>query len=228
MERLLLKISGEALGNSPAVDFVKIRDIAEKIAELSKQYSIAIVVGAGNIFRGKNGLEGFDDLSDELGLDSTNINAKALKIGLKAQNINVVAMTSFFPINHVKKYDVDAANCELKNNFVVILGGGTGHVGCTTDTAAAEKAVELGCKYLIKLSNNIDGLYDDDPNKNKEAKKYERVTFQEALDKKLEALDEEAFKICMKNNIPIIVINTSELAKIPEILSGKKIGTLIF
>lgn len=163
----------------------------------------------------------------KLGLDSTNINAKALMIGLKSQNINVVAMSSYFPINELRKYDVDEADSELKNKFVVILGGGTGHVGCTTDTAAAEKAVELNCKYLIKLSNNIDGVYDKDPNKFSDAVKYDTISFQEAFDKELGILDREAFAICQKNKISIIVINTGLMSKIPNILNGEKLGTLV-
>lgn len=227
-DRILLKISGEALsGNNCALDFVKsIPELSRKIKELSNAYELVIVMGGGNIFRGINGAEGSDmDNNHRLGLKATIVNAEALLNGLEPQ---AIAMSPIWPNDRVQLYDRNTALEKLDKYFIVILGGGTGEVGCTTDTAAAMRAFELGCKYIVKLSNNIDGVYDKDPNKFSDAKKYEEIKFSEATEKKLGVMDEEAFKMCRANDIPIIVINTNDIEKIPDLLANKiKIGTMV-
>lgn len=228
-ERLLLKLSGEALGSCPFDFKNSIPELSKKITDLSKTYEIGIVIGGGNIFRGINGKEGSNkENNDKLGLKVTILNAEALLNGLEIEGTKVVAMTHIWPNDRVKEFNKEEALNSMKEGSVLIIGGGTGETGCTTDTAAAIKAVELGCKYIVKLSKNINGVYDKDPLKYNDAVKYDTVSFQEALDKKLGVLDKEAFTICQENEIPIIVINAAHINQIPNILNGiTKLGTIV-
>lgn len=230
-DRILLKISGEALsGENCALDFVRnIPELSKKIINLGEFYELVIVMGGGNIFRGINGTEGSNkENNDWLGIKATLVNAEALLNGLELQNAKVMAMSPILSDHRVLPYDRIVALKNIDEGNILILGGGTGKPGCTTDSGAAMRAFELGCKYIVKLSNNIDGVYDKDPNKFDDAKKLDEVTFAKATTDKLGVMDEGAFRMCQENDIPIIVINTNDIANIPDLLANKiKIGTIV-
>lgn len=230
-KRILLKLSGEALGgpDGSGIDHSVISDYAKQIKEITDAgCQVAIVVGGGNIFRGLSGTtEGFDRVKgDQMGMLATVINSLALESGLKATGCPARVFTSIRmePVGDL--YSRDKVDEALNSGFICLIAGGTGNPFFTTDSASALRAVELKCSILLK-GTRVDGVYDSDPEKNPSAKKYETVTFDEAISKKLRVMDITAFAMCSENNMPIIVFNMSRYGTLKQVVEGNKCGTLV-
>jgi uridylate kinase len=230
-KRILLKLSGEALmaGRSHGIDPERLGNYINEIIEVSNMGTqVGIVIGGGNIFRGIAGVEaGFDRVKgDYMGMLATVINGLALlsafeSKGKKARLFTAIRMEPVAEFYYKPKV-IEA----LENNEVVIFSGGTGNPYFTTDTASTLRAVEIEADVMLK-GTRVDGVYSADPEKNPEAKKYDEISFKEALQKELRILDLTAFTMCLENDLPIIVFNMNEKGSLKKLLSGEKIGTLI-
>ena len=211
-KRLLIKLSGEALKNNKQgiCDFDYVLELCKKIANLLKKgYQIGIVVGGGNLWRGRDNTYIDSDISDKIGILSTTMNSLILNAAFKELEIESKVFNSAFIENLVDKASIERIEDELKNNTILIFGGGTGEVGCSTDTAAAQRAIDMKADIIIKLTN-VDGIYDKDPDVYSNAKMYKTISYQEVIENELKVMDERSFILCMENNIPIIVSNINK------------------
>ena len=230
-KKILLKFSGESLlaEDGYCIDSEKLMKYAQQVKEATEMgVKLAIVIGGGNIYRGLNSSnKGFDRIKgDYMGMMATIINAVALQSGLETINIKSRVLTSIKMGPIGEAYSPKKVQEAFANNEVVIFGGGTGNPFFTTDTAAALRAVEIGADVLLKATR-VDGVYDSDPEKNPQAKKFSEITFTEAYSKNLKIMDLTAFTMCKENNFPIIVFNVGDETSLKNIVSGNKIGTLI-
>jgi uridylate kinase len=202
---------------------------AAQIIEVSQSgCEIGIVTGGGNIFRGLKGTDsGFDRVKgDQMGMLATIINSLALesvinRMGGKAKVFTAIRME---PVGEL--YNRDKVTECMKNGTVCIIAGGTGNPFFTTDTASALRAVEIAADVLLK-GTRVDGIYTADPEKNPDATKFEKITFADALEKRLKIMDSTAFSLCWDNNMPVIVFNMNELGNLKKIIEGKQTGTLV-
>ena len=230
-KRILLKLSGEALmGNKQyGIDPVQLEDYAKEIkSAVDKNVQIAIVIGGGNIFRGLQGAtEGMDRVQgDYMGMLATVINSMALqsaieKKGIKTKLFSGIAVDPVAELMSGRK-----AIQQLEEGKVVIISGGTGNPFFTTDTASALRAVEINADVILK-GTRVDGVYSADPEKDKNAIKYDKLTFDEAYNKNLKIMDLTAFTLCKENNIPIIVFDMNVKGNLIKVLDGKNIGTIV-
>jgi len=229
--RILLKLSGESLagnGNQGISDSV-LEEYAKQILEVvEKGCEVAIVVGGGNIFRGLSGTKsGFDRLKgDQMGMLATVINSLAIesainRLGAKAKVFTSIRME---PVGEL--YNRDKVVEAMKNNTVCILSGGTGNPFFTTDTAAALRAVEIGADVLLK-GTRVDGVYTADPEKDPKAVKFEKITFEEVISRRLTVMDSTAFTMCRENNMPLVVFDMNKTGNLKGIIDGEAIGTLV-
>jgi uridylate kinase len=229
--RILLKLSGESLagdGNQGISDSV-LAEYAKQVVEVvEKGCEVAIVIGGGNIFRGLSGTEsGFDRLKgDQMGMLATIINSLALesaisRLGAKARVFTSIRME---PVGEF--YSRDKVVEAMKNKTVCILSGGTGNPFFTTDTAAALRAVEIGADVLLK-GTRVDGVYTADPEKELNAKKYDKVSFGEVISLRLKIMDSTAFTMCRDNNMPLIVFDMNKPGNLNRLVEGDAIGTLV-
>jgi uridylate kinase len=229
--RILLKLSGESLsgsGNQGISDTV-LNDYAKQVIDvLNKGCEVAIVIGGGNIFRGLSGTEsGFDRLKgDQMGMLATIINSLALesaivRLGAKARVFTSIRME---PVGEL--YNRDRVVEAMKNNTVCILSGGTGNPFFTTDTAAALRAVEIGASVLLK-GTRVDGVYTSDPEKDSTAEKFNKISFEEVINRRLKVMDSTAFTMCRENNMPLVVFDMNKPGNLIKLIEGKTIGTLV-
>lgn len=229
--RILLKLSGEALsgeGNHGINDSV-LEEYAKQVIEVVKKgCEVAIVIGGGNIFRGLSGTEsGFDRVKgDQMGMLATVINSMALesaisRLGGKAKVFTSIRME---PVGEL--YDRDRVLEVIKNSTVCILSGGTGNPFFTTDTAAALRAVEIGADVLLK-GTRVDGVYTSDPEKDPKAEKFERISFEEVINRRLKVMDSTAFTMCRENNMAVIVFDMNKSGNLNKLVDGDRIGTLV-
>ncbi|PMP64959.1 MAG: UMP kinase [Thermodesulfobacterium geofontis] len=230
-KRILLKISGEALlGNKPfGIDYQIVREIVEELKEIyDLGIELSIVIGGGNIFRGILGQEkGMDRVrADCIGMLATLINAIILQDALISQNIPCRIMSAFEVVKAGETYIRERALKHLGKGRILILACGTGNPFFTTDTAAVLRALELDAEILFKATK-VDGVYDKDPAKDPTAKKYDTLTFDEALEKKLRVMDATAFSLARDYKLPILVFNLLKKGNIKKAVLGKKVGTLI-
>lgn len=213
-ERCLLKISGEALGGNGIYNKINIRNIVNQVITLSKQkIQIAIVVGGGNIWRGVTGREMEIDKvsSDYMGMLATAMNALALEAEFKNQNFDKVVIQSAIDMNKVcEPYYFKKCISRIKNGFVVILAAGTGNPYFTTDTAAAIRAAEIKADVILMAKNGVDGVYDGDPVTNKNAKKYEYLSYDELINKKLAVMDLTAATLCQEADLKVVVFDINK------------------
>jgi uridylate kinase len=229
--RILLKLSGESLsgtGNHGISDIV-LKEYAEQlIAAVNKGCEMAIVVGGGNIFRGLSGMEsGFDRLKgDQMGMLATVINSLALENAISRQGAKARVFTSIRMEPVGELYNRDRVLEAMKNKIVCILSGGTGNPFFTTDTAAALRAVEIGANVLLK-GTRVDGVYTSDPEKDSAAEMFHKISFEEAIDKRLKIMDSTAFTMCRDNNMPLVVFNMNKHGNLIKLIDGDKIGTLV-
>ena len=229
--RILLKLSGEALApkNGSGIDPASAKMISDQIKSVVQLgANLAIVIGGGNIWRGKVGLElGMDRATaDYMGMLATVMNSLALMDALENIGVTTRVQTSIEMRAIAEPYIRRRALRHIEKNRVVIFAGGTGNPYFTTDTAAALRAVEINADLLIKATK-VDGIYDSDPKKNPDAKKFDRLTYMDALNKKLQVMDATAISLCMENHMPLMVLNLWEEGSLKKALMGEKVGTLV-
>ena len=230
-KRVLLKLSGEALApqGSSGIDPEAAKMISNQIKNCVQiGANLAIVIGGGNIWRGKVGLElGMDRATaDYMGMLATVMNSLALMDALENIGVTTRVQTSIEMRAIAEPYIRRRALRHIEKNRVVIFAGGTGNPYFTTDTAAALRAVEINAELLIKATK-VDGIYDSDPKKNPDAKKFDRLTYMDALNKQLQVMDATAISLCMENHMPLMVLNLCEEGSLRKALMGEKVGTLV-
>jgi len=230
-KRVLLKLSGEALmGDKPyGLDVQRLTEYAEQVkavADLGVQ--TAIVIGGGNIFRGLKGAgEGYDRIKgDQMGMLATVINGLALHSALERVGVNAKMMTAIRMEPVGEAYSQSRAVEELTRGNVMIFTGGTGNPYFTTDTAAALRAVEIKADVLLK-GTRVDGVYSADPEKVKDAIRFDEITFDLAYKKNLKIMDLTAFTLCRENNLPIVVFDMNLQGNLLKIVQGERIGTIV-
>lgn len=230
--RIVLKLSGEALsgkqgfGLEPAI----IQSIAKQIKEVADlNVEIAIVVGGGNIWRGKIGSEmGMDRATaDYMGMLATVMNSLALQDSLEMIGIPTRVQTSIEMRQVAEPYIRRKAIRHLEKKRVVIFAAGTGNPYFSTDTTAALRAAEIEADVILMAKNNVDGVYSDDPKTNKNAKKYDNITYMDMLNENLGVMDSTASSLCMDNDIPLIVFSIMNEGNIKRVVLGDDIGTTI-
>ncbi len=231
-KRVLLKLSGEALkGNSNSIlDENNISEVSRAIKlMIERDVEVAVVVGAGNIWRGKLAESiGIDrSQADYMGMLGTIINALALQSSLQNQGIDARVMTAIEMDRIAEKYIQRKAIHHLEQKKVVIFGGGTGNPYFTTDTTAALRALETNCDAILMAKNGVDGVYSADPKKDKDAVLFKELTYKELLQKNLSVMDNTAVSLCMNSNIELKVFSMQDTSNFTKILGGENIGTTI-
>ena len=228
-KRVMLKISGEALSgaNGFGFDFDIVGRIAREVKTLvDMDVEVGLVVGGGNIWRGRTG-EGMDrTTADHMGMLATCINALALQDALEGIGVNTRVQTAIEMKEIAEPFIRRRAVRHLEKGRVVIFGAGSGNPYFSTDTAAALRAAEIEADVIL-LAKNVDGVYDKDPNKFADAKKYDKLTYMEVIEQGLQVMDTTATTLCMDNNIPILVFGISEEGNIKKVMEGEKIGTIV-
>jgi len=229
--RILLKLSGEALAGNDGfgIDPLKAEELARVIANISElDIQIAIVIGAGNLWRGRSGLErGMDRATaDYMGMLATVINAMALMDAMERTGIVTRVQSAIEMKSVAEPYIRRRAIRHLEKGRVVIFGGGTGNPYFSTDTAAALRATEIGAEIVIKATK-VDGIYDSDPLENPEAVRFDHLSYIETLNRRLTVMDSTAISLCMENKMPILVLNLWEPGALRKALVGESIGTLV-
>jgi uridylate kinase len=230
-KRILLKLSGEALGGKSGfgIDVDEAESIASRIKEVREMgVDVAVVIGAGNLWRGKQGLErGMDrSTADYMGMLATVMNAMALMDALERQGVFTRVMSAIEMRAIAEPYIRRRAIRHLEKGRVVIFGAGTGNPFFSTDTAAALRATEIDANVVIKATK-VDGVYDSDPKKNPEAKKFDQLGYIDVLNRRLEVMDSTAITLCMENNLPILVLNLWDSKALLAALRGDAVGTLV-
>jgi uridylate kinase len=230
--RALLKVSGEALmGSEPfGIDAVTVGRIAQQIKDvLTLGVETAIVVGGGNIFRGTQAsAAGMDRATaDYGGMLATIINALALQDSLEKIGVTVRTQTAINVQQVAEPYIRRRAIRHLEKGRVVLFAAGTGNPYMTTDTAAALRAVEIDADVLLMAKHRTDGVYDADPNREPGARRYERLTYMEAISRRLAVMDSTALSLCMENDLPIVVFDLAGPDSIVRVARGVGIGTLV-
>lgn len=228
-KRILLKLSGEALstGADGILNFDFIEKVAKKIKECAdKGAQIAIVVGGGNIWRGKTGTQISRTRSDHIGMLATTINSLAMQTGLENAGLPAVTMTAIPMIQIAEPYVRDKAVEHLENGKAVIVAGGTGSPFFSTDTAAVLRAVELDADAAL-FAKNIDGVYTADPKKDPNAKKLDTVSYNDILKNDLAVIDSTAAAMGRENNLPILLFGLNDPENIVSAVMGEKLGTIV-
>jgi uridylate kinase len=230
-KRILLKISGEALGGNRE-EFIDPEDIALVAQEIKSAkdlgVELAVVVGGGNIIRGKMSRLGSVDRvsADYMGMLATIINSMALQDTLESLGIAAQVMSAIHIDTLTQPYVKREAVKHLEGGKVVILAGGTGNPYFTTDTTAALRAIEIEADVVMK-GTKVDGVYDADPVKNPSARMFEHLSYLEVLNRKLKVMDLTAVSLCMENKLPIIVFNLQKQGNLEKILCGEKTGSRV-
>jgi len=231
-QRIVLKLSGEALSGDIGygIDPKVIQSIANQVKEIAELgIEIAIVVGGGNIWRGKVGSEmGMDRANaDYMGMLATVMNSLALQDSLESIGIPTRVQTSIEMRQVAEPYIRRKAIRHLEKKRVVIFAAGTGNPYFSTDTTAALRAAEIEADVILMAKNNVDGVYSDDPRTNKDAKKYDQLSYLDMLNEGLEVMDSTASTLCMDNDIPLIVFSITEEGNIKRVVQGEVLGTTI-
>ena len=230
-KRVIIKIGGESLSNTGGVgiDPQRAEEVARRIAAIhAQEIEIGIVIGAGNLWRGVDGLaHGMDRArADQIGMLATVMNSLALADALEREGVITRVQTAIEMRAIAEPYIRLRAMRHLEKGRVVVFGAGTGNPYFTTDTAAALRAAETGADLLIKATK-VDGVYSDDPIKNPEARRFERLTYLEALNLQSRVMDSTAITLCMENQLPIIVLNLWDPESLERVARGESAGTLI-
>jgi uridylate kinase len=229
--RVLLKLSGEALMGDLGygIDPIIVQNIAQEVADVvASGVQVAIVVGGGNIFRGvQASAKGMERATaDYVGMIATVMNAITLQDALEQKNVPTRVQTAIAMQEVAEPYIRRRAIRHLEKGRVVIFGAGSGNPFFTTDTAAALRAAEIDAEVIFKATK-VDGVYDSDPKKNPNAKRYESLTYTHVLTEDLRVMDSTAIAMCRENDIPIIVFDLSEQGNIRRVIAGEKIGTIV-
>ncbi|MBB6452893.1 uridylate kinase [Salirhabdus euzebyi] len=231
-QRIVLKLSGEALSGSAGfgIEPVVIKSIAQQIKDVSELgVEVAVVVGGGNIWRGKVGSEmGMDRANaDYMGMLATVMNSLALQDSLENLGIPTRVQTSIEMRQVAEPYIRRRAMRHLEKKRVVIFAAGTGNPYFSTDTTAALRAAEIEAEVILMAKNNVDGVYNADPLKFEDAKKYEELSYMDVLNEGLGVMDSTASSLCMDNDIPLIVFSILEEGNIKKVVQGEQIGTIV-
>ena len=231
-KRIVLKLSGEALKdvtNGEPLDPAILKNLALSLKEIhSLGVQICLVVGGGNIFRGLSGSQSGVDRTtgDYMGMLATVINGLALMNALEKEGVPVRVQTAIPMEKIAEPFILRRAVRHLEKGRIVILVAGTGNPYFSTDTTAALRASELGADAILKATK-VDGIYDKDPAKFPDAVKFDKISYLDALEKRLAVMDSTAFSLCMNNRIPIIVFNMNKPGNIERVIEGQKIGTIV-
>ena len=228
---IMLKLSGEALATQQGfgINADSAMDIAQRVKDVQAMgVKVGIVIGAGNLWRGRVGVEkGMDQATaDYMGMLATVMNALALMDALEQINVETRVQSAIEMRAVAEPYIRRRAMRHLEKGRVVIFGGGTGNPFFSTDTAAALRATEMGADVLIKATK-VDGVYDSDPHTNHGARKFDRLTYIDALSLRLEVMDSTALSLCMENKLPILVLNLWDEQALRKAIQGEAVGTLI-
>ncbi len=229
--RILLKLSGEALGGESGVGIcpAAVQDMAEQIREVRELgVQVVLVVGGGNIFRGLSGSErGIERATgDYMGMLATVINALALQDALEKLGVATRVQSAITMAQVAEAFIRRRAVRHLEKGRVVIFGGGTGNPYFSTDTAAALRANEIGAEVILKATK-VDGIYDSDPKKNPNARRFSNISYLEALQKELKVMDSTAFSLCKDNKMPIVVFDLFRPHNLKRVVMGEKVGTIV-
>lgn len=229
--RILLKLSGQALGNEDGFGIApeRVRDMARQISEVRLLgVEVVIVVGGGNIFRGLQGSErGIERATgDYMGMLATIINALALQDALEKLGVATRVQSAIAMAQVAEPFIRRRAVRHLEKGRVVIFAGGTGNPYFSTDTTAALRATEIGAEVILKATK-VDGVYDSDPGQNPQARRFRRIQFLEALQKRLKVMDSTALSLCMDNGMPIQVFNVFKPGNLKRVVLGEPVGTLV-
>jgi uridylate kinase len=230
-KRILLKIGGETLGGADGLGIhPEQAEIVAKIISVVRQQNVdvAIVIGAGNLWRGRIGIQrGMDRATaDYMGMLATVMNALALMDAMERMGMYIRVQSAMEMRSVAEPYIRRRAIRHLEKGRVVIFGGGTGNPYFSTDTAAALRAMEIGADVLIKATK-VDGVYDSDPIRNPNAVRFEHLTYMETMNKRLEVMDSTAISLCMDNNLPILVLNMWQPDALLKAIYGEPVGTLV-
>ncbi len=230
-QRILLKLSGEALGGTQGfgVDPTRAQDIAQEIADVQKSgVETALVIGGGNIFRGVTASAMKMDrvAADHMGMLATVINALALQDALEKLDVSTRVMSAIQMHQVAEPFIRRRAIRHLEKGRVVIFAAGTGSPYFSTDTAAALRAVEIKAQVIMKATK-VDGIYDADPMKVKDATMFQQMTYWDVMSKNLGVMDSTAISLCRENNLPIIVFNLNVPGNISRVVHGEKVGSLV-
>jgi uridylate kinase len=229
--RILLKLSGEALGGEGGVSICleALKDMADQIREVRDLgVQVVVVVGGGNIFRGFSGSErGIERATgDYMGMLATIINALALQDALEKLGVPTRVQSAISMAQVAEPFIRRRAVRHLEKGRVVIFGGGTGNPYFSTDTAAALRANEIGAEVILKATK-VDGIYDSDPKQNPDAKRFSQISYIDALQKQLKVMDSTAFSLCMDNKMPIIVFDLFQPHNLKRVVMGQMVGTTV-
>ncbi|MCB2208856.1 MAG: UMP kinase [Bacteroidetes bacterium] len=230
-KRILLKLSGEALMGKQkyGIDPLQLEKYCKEIIKVAeKNVQVAIVIGGGNIFRGMQGAaKGFDRIQgDYMGMLATVINSMALQSELEKLGAETKLLSGLLVEPVTEKMNGKKAIEYLEQGKIVIISGGTGNPVFTTDSASALRSIEIKADALLK-GTRVDGVYTADPEKDKSAKKFDKLTFNEAYEKQLKIMDMTAFTLCRENNIPIVVFNMNQSGNLYKLVAGEDTGTII-
>jgi uridylate kinase len=229
--RILLKLSGEALGGQAGVGISPeaVHNMAQQIREVRELgVEVVVVIGGGNIFRGQAGSErGIERATgDYMGMLATIINSLALQDALEKLGVDTRVQTAITMAQVAETFIRRRAVRHLEKGRVVIFGGGTGNPYFSTDTAAALRANEIGAEVILKATK-VDGIYDCDPKTNPNAKRYSHITYSEALQQRLKVMDSTAFSLCMDNKMPIVVFDFFKPHNLRRAVLGERVGTVV-
>lgn len=231
-KRVLLKLSGEALSNGKDNPFYEehLQNVALEVkSAVEAGVQVAIVVGGGNLYRGKIGVSlGMDRATgDYMGMLATAMNALAISNALTKNEVKNVVMTSIEMKGLAEHFTASSAIKALEKGKVVIFGGGTGHPYFSTDTCSALRALETKCEVILMAKNGVDGVYNCDPRVNKNAVKYDTITYQKVIEQDLQVMDQTATSLCKDNKMPLVVFNMNEKGNIYKACCGQINGTLV-
>ena len=230
-KRILLKLSGEALNGgdkSKVIDSDICLQYAKEIKTVvDAGVEVAVVIGGGNIYRGATSNSGIDRVQgDYMGMLATVINAMAIQSSMEHVGIFTRLMTAIKMEQVAEPFIKRRAVRHLEKNRVVIFGAGTGNPYFSTDSGGALRAIEIGADVLLK-GTSVDGVYDSDPRKNPDAKRFKEISFNEVISKRLQVMDMTAFTMCKENDMPIIVFDMNEPGNLLKLVMGEDIGTLV-
>ncbi|MBS3769553.1 MAG: UMP kinase [Bacteroidales bacterium] len=230
-DRVLVKLSGESLMGSKdfGIDMETLKGYASQLKELADEgVEMGIVIGGGNIFRGLEGVgKGFDRVKgDQMGMLATVINGMSLQSSLENMGVKAKVYTAVKLEPYAEYYVRERAIESLKEGYVNIFTGGTGNPYFTTDSAAALRALEINADVLLK-GTRVDGVFSEDPEKHPDARKYESITYNEAIEKQLNVMDMTAFALCRDNDLPIVVFNVNKPDQMKKAIHEDHVGTLV-
>lgn len=229
-KRIVLKLSGEALAGSEktGIDNEVIKSIAKRVKNVTEMgVEVGIVVGGGNFWRGRDSLNIQRATSDYMGMLGTVMNALALQDALEKMDVLTRVQTSIEMRAVAEPYIRRRAIRQLEKKMVVIFAAGTGNPYFSTDTTAALRAAEINAEAILLAKKGVDGIYDSDPKINKDAKKFDKLSYLDILSKNLKIMDATATSLCMDNNIPLVVFGIDDPDNIVRVVEGERIGTIV-